>query len=846
MEYKQTTIYNLEVAQALEQLKAVPQGLTSSEAAARLKQYGPNALAAKKTSWLKRLVEPFANAFVLVLLFALGLSIAEGKAVDAAIIGVIVGVNAVIFYFQQYSVGRVLKTLKKQDVSHASVLRGGQTVQIPSERLTYGDIVHVEEGMKVPADGRLIQANQVEADEAMLTGESLPVHKHAAAIASTKQLYEQHNMLFKGTYVKTGSGLLLVSGIGNKTELGSISNLAAQADIGRSPIERKIDTLTKRLIVAIACAAGVALALAVWRGIALEEALRFSLVIVVSAVPEGLPVAFTIVLLLSARRMAKVQALVKKISSIETMGAITMIATDKTGTITQNKLSVADKHTTHGSAASFDEVIRASLNISGDHAGDSLDHILLQSIPQIAMPHNWRKVKEFAFNQQLRVSGVLWQHANGYSLYIKGAPEHVLSHCGMHHRNDAKIQQALEAFTGRGYRTIAFAHKDFSEPPSTLEHGTLADLSFDGFVGMADQLRPHIARAVAEAHRAGIDVIMLTGDHVRTAGFIARQVGIAATADQISDSGVLANGSPEDIRHSLQTVRVFGRVLPEHKYALLKATRGHEITAMTGDGVNDIPALVEADAGIAMGSGTDAAKDASDIVLLDNNFHTIVAAVRVGRTALANIRKMLMYLLGTSAGEVMTMLLALVFGIPLPVAAIQILWINLVTDGVSVIPLGLSPPEDRQMLQPPRAPSAPLLNLRQVSRIMVMSVVMAGSVLFVFNLNLDKGEHYAQTLAFLSLIVVQWANAFNVNVEYKSWLYNFVRPNKKLWAAIVVSIVLQVIIFMTPLGEFLDVVAIQWRDAVLAIALPALAVLLAVDTHKLVFHYLHKRQLAKA
>jgi Ca2+-transporting ATPase len=834
-------IYNLEIEQALAAFETSRFGLSDREAAVRIEQYGLNVLKTRSESVLKRLIEPFASAFVLVLLVALALSIFEGKVLDATIVGVIVGINAAIYYFQQYSVGRVLKTLKHQDVAYIHATRDGETIRVAAELLAYGDIVHIGEGMKVPADGRLIEANQVEADEALLTGESLPVHKQAAAIAGEKQVYDQTNMLFKGTYLRSGSGLLLVTGIGNDTQLGSITTLAARADMGESPIEHKISVFTKRLIVVILFAASMALALSIWRGIGLEEALRFSLVIMVSAVPEGLPVALTIVLLLSARRMAKSNALVKKISSIETMGALTVIATDKTGTITQNKLSVADKHTTHSSPHTFDEVIRVSLNGDEDHEGDSLDTILRTSVEHVLVPATWRKVKEFAFNQNLRISGAVWQHGQDFSLYIKGAPEHVIGHCGQHHRTDSRIEAALRSFTSRGYRTIAFAHKDLDEAPAELNHQVLSDMGFDGFVGMADQLRPRVAEAVAEAQRAGVKVIMLTGDHVATAGFIGRQVGIVATDSQVSDSSVLTGENVEDIRKALQTVRVFGRVLPEHKYALLKATKNYEITAMTGDGVNDIPALVEADAGISMGSGTDAAKDASDIVLLDNNFHTIIAAIRVGRTALANICKMLMYLLGTSAGEVLTMLLALAIGMPLPVVAIQILWINLVTDGVSVIPLGLSPAEPRQMHQPPRHPDAPLLNMRQVTRVATMAIVMSVTVLWVFNRYQNQDLRYAQTLAFLSLIVIQWANAFNVNVEYRSWVHNFIRPNFKLWAAIGFSVALQLIIFTTSLGSFLQISSLMWRDALVAIIVPMAVMFVAVDIHKLTWHIINKR-----
>jgi P-type Ca2+ transporter type 2C len=831
-------IYNLEIHQALETLNATPDGLTDAEVLRRRAQFGPNALTPKSEPWYKRIVEPFASPFVLVLVAAMILSVVEHEYIDAVIIGIIVGVNAVIYYFQQFSVSRVLNTLKNQDVSYVHVMRDGRTVRLKSEELVPGDVVHVEEGMKVPADGRLIESNQVEADEALLTGESLPVHKQAGALTGHRRVYDQANMIFKGTYIKTGSGLMVVARTGNQTELGSITELAAGADIGRSPIERKIDSFTKRLIVVVLLAAALALALALWRGIMPQEAVRFSLVVMVSAVPEGLPVALTIVLLLSARRMARVKALVKKISSIETMGAVTIIATDKTGTITQNQLSVADKFTIHAGSHTFDGAILASLNGDEDHAGDALDDMLGDSVAEADIPRSWRKVKDFAFNQEMRVSGALWQTAKGYTLHIKGAPEHILSHCTPRlPAAGAAIDKALADFTGRGYRTIAFAHKDFPDSVDSLETtSVLAGASFDGFVGLSDQLRPGIQAAISEAHQAGIKVVMLTGDHVNTARFIAQTVGIARTPAEVADSSVLAHGNADDIRTALQSTRVFGRVLPEHKYALLKAIKGQEITAMTGDGVNDIPALVEADAGIAMGSGTDAAKDASDIVLLDNNFRTIVDSVRVGRTALANIRKMLVYVLGTSFGEVLTMLLALIIGIPLPVAAIQILWINLVTDGMTLIPLGLSPAESRQMQQPPRSPQAPLLDVRQVTRIVMMGVVMSVTVLWLYNLNLHKGHAYAQTLAFLSLIVVQWANALNINFEYKSWLYNFVRPNYMLWGAIGLSILVQIVVFATPWGRLLEVVPVTAADAFIAVVVPTLVMLAAVDLHKLLWH----------
>lgn len=838
---KNTPVYNLEIREVFDYFQTTVQGLDDQQVSDRHEQYGRNELQGKKVPWLRRIIEPFSSMFVLVLLVALVLSIYERKALDAIVIGVIVFVNAVIYYVQQFSVSRVLKTLKQQDVAMVDAIRNGQSVRIPSEELTIGDIIHIVEGVKVPADGRLVEANQIQCDESVLTGESLPVRKHAAAVAGDHPLYEQKNMLFKGSYIKSGSGLMVITGIGNDTQLGSISTLADSVDSTRSPIEHKIDDLTRKIMLAIIVAAIIAIILATLRGTSFEEALRFSLTLVVSAVPEGLPVALTIVLLLSARRMARVKALVKKISSIETMGAVTLIATDKTGTITQNKLSIADQFTTHSNPQTFQEVIRASLNGDDGYSSDALDQILGDAVDQIKLPESWQKVKEFPFNQELRLSGIVWRHAKGFTIYIKGAPEQIISHCKSHNAHD-KMHEGLNEFTNRGYRTIAFAHKDLAAEPKHLDKTVLFDMMFDGFVGMADELRPGIAKAVVEAQRAGIKVVMLTGDHIATAGHIAQAVGIAASRQQVSDSAVLANGTPDEIRDALRNTRVFGRVLPEHKYALLKAVKGHEVTAMTGDGVNDIPALAQADTGLAMGSGTDAAKDASDIVLLDDNFQTIVAAVRSGRTALTNIRKMLVYLLGTSGGEVLTMLTALVIGMPLPVTAIQILWVNLATDSMTVIPIGLSPEEPHSMKQPPRSPKAPLLNSVLLSRVAVMAVSICLVVLTIFQINLDQGLEVAQSLAFLSLIVMQWANALAANFEYKSWVYNILHPNWKLIAAIGASILIQIVVFTTSFGSVLDVVALHGRDVLVAVIVPVVVAFIGTDIHKLIVSKLLKKQ----
>lgn len=837
----QKHIYNLEIEETLLRLGSKHEGISAHESANRLKVHGRNELSAKKTSIWRRIIEPFTSYFVIVIMFAALLSVFKREWFEAIIISIIVVINALIYYFQQFSANRALKDLMARDKQKVSVLRPGRNDELTViELLVPGDVVRIHEGMKVPADGRIIDANHLQVDESMLTGESLPVHKHAAALNGTKQIYDQENMIFKGTYVHGGTGLLMVSETGDNTQLGAINRLASEADDGKTPIEVKIDNLTKRLLIGIGIVTVLVFSLAIYRGIELSEALKFTLSLAVSAVPEGLPVAMTLVLLISARRMAKQKALVRKISAMETMGAITMIATDKTGTITKNRLSVADTYSAHTDVSHFHMALWASLNGDG-HSDDPLDQLLYKTVEHTRLPKSWVKVKEFPFNQALRLSGMVWKHEKGYVLHVKGAPEQVLLHCKSEKPDVLSVaRENLEKFTTKGQRTIGFASKHLSKVPDNLDHKVLTSMTFNGFVGLSDEIRPKVKQAVAEAHAAGIKVVMLTGDHIQTAGYIASQVGIATHSSEISDSTVLAQEDKKKIWKALEHTKVFGRVLPEHKYAMLKAAKGHEITAMTGDGVNDIPALVEADAGLAMGSGTDAAKDSADIVLVSSNFHTIVNAVRAGRTVLANIRKMVVYLLATSGGEVLTMLSALALNIPLPITAVMVLWVNLVTDGISVIPLGLSPSESHHMKQPPRPPNAPLLNGVLLTRAVLLAVTLAVSVLLVFKSNLPNGQTYAQTAAFLSLIVIQWANAFNMNYEFRSWLYNLVRPNWKLVIAIGASIVINMFVFMTPIKKFFELESLAATDALMAIILPVTAAFVVNDLHKIAVYQYHR------
>lgn len=811
----------------LELLGSSAQGLSITEASKRLQQYGYNALAPQKSSWLKRLIEPFTSLFVIIMMVALAISLISHEGIDAAVIGSVLIINALIYYFQQFSVSRALLSLRAHEDGVVSVLRGGKTVEIHAREVVPGDVVYLFEGLKVPADGRLLETSNLHIDESILTGESLPVTKLTDVLPVATEIYDQKNMVFKGTLVHSGSGLYIVTATADATELGKISQLTKQSDRTKTNIELKIDDITKKIVIGVSIVGVVVFGLALLRGIGLSEAARFTLSLVVSVVPEGLPVTLTVVLLLSAQKMAKHKALVKKLSSIETMGALTLIATDKTGTLTQNKLEVV---ATYPSKTIIAAAGQASITTEKDMVLDPLDELLDRQFGHHLKPG--KRIADFPFEQKQRLSGALWKTKQGELTAVKGAPEVFLEHMPTARR--LEVERQLADYTSRGYRTIAFGHYDgHTESLSDIK---MAKVVFDGLIALADPIRNSVPRAIAEARAAGINVVMLTGDHKQTAGEIARQAGLITDSSQVADSDILLKPpNPSLMKTMLSRIHVFGRVLPEHKFNFLKSVKGREITAMTGDGVNDIPALVEADAGLAMGSGTDAAKEASDIVLLDDNFATIIDAVRLGRAVIANIRKMLFYLISTSLGEVMTMIGALLIGMPLPITAVQILWVNLVTDAFTVLPIGISKPEHHQMKQPPHDPKAPLLSRVMMSRTIWTAALTAASTLIVFQLLLPQGYAYAQTGAFTALVVAQWSNALNATFDRHSWTYIFIRPNLLLVGGIIASITLQALVLFGPLASVFGVQRLSSQDLGVAIILPIVITLAGVDLHKLFF-----------
>jgi len=808
-------------------------GLSSAQVKDRLKTYGPNQLEAKGESVWKIILKPFKDVFVLVLAIAATVSLVSHELIDAIVILAVIILNAVIYYVQQYATTRVLRSLKRHNISEVVALRDGDEVKVSSADLVPGDIIILSEGERISADARLIEVDELQVDEASLTGESTPIRKHASTINVNKQIYEQDNMVFQGTYVLSGSARAIVVGTGSMTEFGKIASLTSDTKAkDKSPVQEKVDKIVALIVKFVAIMSILVFILALFRGIAPNEALRFVLSLSVSAVPEGLPIAITVIMVLGVGRMAKKQSLVRNLSAIEDVGLITTIATDKTGTLTKNKLTVIDDW----SFGDFKVGDVAKLTLGdGARLGDPLN----EAISKKFKPKQSSEPDEFyPFDLKLRLSGTYYDEGTKGYLYIKGSPEAILERSSLSSKDLKKCESVMHEMASKGYRVIGFARQNIDSPPKDLAVITGKKFEFVGYIAFADELRPEVAKAIKAAQAAGISVRLITGDHYETAFNISKQIGIANHPSQVIQGFELPKDE-EKLAEIIKEKTVFARILPEDKFRILNALkRSGEITAMTGDGVNDVPALSNAHIGFAMGSGSDIAKDAGDIILLDDNFNTIVTAISEGRRIYDNIKRMIFYLLSTSLGEVLTMIAALIAGLPLPVTATQILWINLATDTAMVLPLGLEPAELDNMKKRPRKLKSQLLSKHIIARMLLVSLSMAVAVIIMVVWLNQRGESlaYIQTVSFLSLIVSQWANALNARSETQSIVERLKAPNPSMAIGFLVAIVFQILVmFFEPLARAFDVVPIKASDLIISSIISVSLVLITVEVHKLIF-----------
>ncbi|MBQ7802701.1 cation-transporting P-type ATPase [Candidatus Saccharibacteria bacterium] len=833
--------YNHSVKDSLIDLKSdAENGLSSKEVSKRRKKYGENVLDIKTTPLWKKLLEPFADLFMVILVVALILSILQQSWTEVIVIALDMILDVTVFYIQRFSTERVLNSLKEKTVQKITVLRNGEETEVFAQELVPGDVVILHEGDRIPADGRIISESGLLTNESMLTGESEAIAKDAKAISGKKKVYEQRNMVFSGSFVITGASKILVTATGNNTEYGKIASLASSASV-TSPIQEKINKLVVRIAAVILIAAGIVLAVQMFDGIKFYDAIQFTLAMIVSAVPEDLPIVTAIILALGAVRLAKKNALIKELRAIQSIGIVSTIASDKTGTLTENRLALREywnpeKTKTLKNNEKFFQVIAESA-IPPESATDPLDLAIWNFIKtQAPYMTDTRPLKTYAFDQSLKTSGNLFEDRAGHlRLVLKGAPETVFAKCSKMTNVERELALSkLEAFSNSGFKVIALASTKIDREINELNKLSKTDVfRFEGLIAIADTVRPGVVEAIDQAATAGVKVKMVTGDHAKTAFAIGRELGLCTDFSEVLDCSKLGELPDSDLEDRVKNVSIFARVTPEDKFRILTAIKKSEVVAMTGDGVNDVPALTNAHVGIAMGDSPSIVQDAGDIVLLDNNFANIVSAMKESRVILANIRRMLIYLLSTNAGEVLATLGTLFLFRSQLLLPIQILWINMVTDSLMVIPIGLEPPEREFMSQKPEEKDAPILPKILISRMVIISVTMALVGIGTYWLaSLRFSHEEANTLAFTAMTVIQWSNAFCVRGTYESAFKRLKVKNHLFVLAFVVAIFLQYLVLFGPLSLLTKTVAVDPLALIITLAVSFAVPIVVTELHK--------------
>lgn len=859
------------VERAFERLQSSSSGLGKEEAANRLARYGANALPAEKVpSLLERFFSQFKSPLIYILLVASAALAWLGESMNSAIILGILLFNAVVGVVQEGRAQNTLRALRSFIETNATVIRGGVEYIILDREVVPGDVLIVQEGERVAADARIVLASGLRIDESSLTGESLPVSKTADTVQGEVPVAEQRNMLFKGTYVSSGHGQALVVATGSATFIGGIARsiTGIESDV---PLKKSIEKLSRRIIGVVG---GITLVLFI-SGVVFGHSVRemFAVVVslAVSVIPEGLPIVMTLVLATGVWRMSKRNVLVKKLQAVEALGQADIIAVDKTGTLTRNELVVrkvwadATLFTVSGEGyeptgtvqvnakipSEKEQMVLAHIAASGARlssahlsyieeskkwriAGDPTEACLIVlgsklGVSQEELLHEAPLVAEIPFDYKRKYHATVHRAPAGSVLTVVGAPETILASCtrvsraGVGHAltnaTRAELEETYTRMSGEGLRLLAFAERAYSAEELTPED--VHSLTFLGFMGIEDTLRREVAEAVSRAEAAGIRVVMITGDHVLTARAIGKEAGIWHEGDNILSGEEIDTMLDPELALALAGVTVFARVTPEHKARIIEAyRRRNEVVAMTGDGVNDAPSLVAADLGVAMGTiGTEVAKEAADIVLTDDNFGSIVSAIEEGRSIYKTIKKVILYLFSTSAGEVLTIAGGLFMGLPLPVLAVQIIWLNFVTDGFLDVSLAMEPKERNLLARTTKKSSSALIDARMVRRMVVMALPMMIGTLFLFGRYLELEPEKAWTVSLTVLAVFQWFNAWNCRSETESLFHVRGQMNQFLIGATAIVIALQLAAVYVPFMQvFLSTVPLSLHDWLLIVA----------------------------
>ncbi|MBP8286428.1 MAG: cation-translocating P-type ATPase [Rhodoferax sp.] len=835
-----------EVPDLLRQHAVDPElGLSPAEAALALERHGPNALVNQSLrSPLSLLAAQFSDFMVLVLLVTAAVSGLIGDLIDTLAILVIVVLNAAIGFVQSWRADRALAALKQLAAAQATVLRGGQTRVLPASTVVPGDIVLLEAGNRVPADLRLIKVAQFQVDESALTGESVTVAKNTAVLPGdgSNALGDQLNMAFKGTTATLGRARGVVVATGMHTELGKVAQLLDQDDRS-TPLQNRLSVFGKRLALVVIGICAIIFVAGLWRG---EPPLLMALTAIslaVAAIPEALPAVVTVLLALGARRMVAVHALVRRLPSVETLGSVTTICSDKTGTLTQNRmlaefLWTPDASWVPGKAPPGPlilEALRAAALCNDAHPGqgsrnavatrawlgDPTETALVEAaaaagLDKTELEAHWPRLQELPFDSSRKRMTTLHHVGNGFVAYTKGAPESLLIHCnaqwspaGSQPLDGVAVMNQAHALATQGLRVLALARRDHAVLPGNdvLDAPEATDsieshLQFLGLIALIDPPRPEAAAAVADCISAGITPVMITGDHPATARAIAQRLGIVADAQAPVLTGhELSTLDEQALRARVADVRIYARVDPAQKIRIVEALQAQgQIVAMTGDGVNDAPALKRADIGIAMGKGgTDEAREASSMVLLDDNFATIVAAVREGRRIFDNIRKFIRYAMTGNSGEIWTLFLAPLLMLPIPLLPIHILWVNLVTDGLPGLALAAEPAERGAMQRPPRPPSENLFAGGMWQHILVVGLLIGALCLGVQAWALSTGHAHWQTMVFTVLTLSQMVHVMAIRSERDALWTLGLLSNKPLLGAVLLTFGLQMATIYVPM-----------------------------------------------
>ncbi|MEW6609261.1 MAG: calcium-translocating P-type ATPase, SERCA-type [bacterium] len=833
--------YAKEVESIFTELNTSKNGLSIIEAEKRLEKFGLNILKEiKKISPFTIFINQFKSFIVGILIAAVVISLFIQEYLDAIVIAGILVLNAVLGFVQEYRAEKSIEALKKLISLKAKVIRGGKVCEIPAEEVVPGDILVLEEGDKIPADARLIEAINLQTQEASLTGESTPVEKEAILLAEKIPLPEQKNMVFSSTIITRGRGKAVVVNTAMNTEIGRIAELIQEVEKGLTPLQINLKQLGQWLgMLTIAICIFVFVAGAIKTGKYIEMFIT-AIALAVAAIPEGLPAVVTISLALGVQRMIKKNALIRKLPSVETLGCTTVICSDKTGTLTCNQMTVekifvndevinvtGSGYSVKGTFSKPPEelllrigVLCNDANLEGEKViGDPTEASLIVSAAKAGLikeelEKKYPRVAEIPFDSKRKMMTTVHQIDNKLFAYTKGAPDIILEKCRQIYINgkirkltkqdEEKIHKINEGFAQDALRILGFAFKETQTTKPTED-----DLVFVGLQAMIDPPREEVKAAIKKCETAGIKVVMITGDHKLTAMAIAKELemtGKALTGKELDEI--------KNLHSIVEEVSIYARVSPEHKMQIIEALKknGH-IVAMTGDGVNDAPALKDADIGIAMGiTGTDVAKETSEMILRDDNFASIVNAVEEGRTIYNNIQKFVTYLLSSNLGEVFTIFTAIMIGLPLPAIALQILWINLMTDGLPALALGIDPPDKGIMSSPPRKKRKKIVSIRRFAWMVYIGIIMMLSTLGIFYLyNPQENLDYARTIAFTTLMMLQMFNVMNCRSDRISAFRGLFSNMWLIWA-ILSSIILQMVIIWTPLRAIFHTTTISLLD----------------------------------